>query len=61
MKQKFNILIIVSIILSFNQVKADQIVGGDELTLRNQLFADVFLLKEGVDRLQISVEVLSKR
>ncbi|KAM7356115.1 uncharacterized protein ACRADG_001956 [Cochliomyia hominivorax] len=33
----------------------------DELTLRNQLFADVYFLKEGIDRLLINVEVLNKR
>lgn len=50
----------IILILNSNTAKAD-VTLPDELTLRNQLFADIFLLKEGVDKLQISVEVLNKR
>ncbi|XP_065359568.1 uncharacterized protein LOC135953552 [Calliphora vicina] len=55
-------ILIVGVILTLNTIpaKADD-SSTDELTLRNQLFADVFLLKEGVDHLQISIEVLNKR
>lgn len=63
MKQNLKFVAIFCVILTFGayQVKGEEKDGDEELTLRNQLFADVFLLKEGVDRLQISVEVLNKR
>ncbi|KAI8116472.1 hypothetical protein FF38_05885 [Lucilia cuprina] len=60
MKSILILVVGLMLTLNINAARANE-AQPDELKLRNQLFADVFLLKEGVDNLQISVEVLSKR
>ncbi|TMW39568.1 hypothetical protein DOY81_015352 [Sarcophaga bullata] len=67
MNFKLNLFAIacVFLITMLIATKADEFNSGesrpDEITLRNQLFADVILIKEGVDRLLISNEVLKKK
>ncbi|TMW45634.1 hypothetical protein DOY81_009285 [Sarcophaga bullata] len=62
MNFKINFFAIASvfIISSLITTKADE-NEPDEMTLRTQLFADIYLIKEGLGHLLIETEVLNKR
>lgn len=60
MKLYFTITLGLILALSIIQTQADD-TKTDELTLRNQLFADVYFIKEGVNNLLLSAEVVNRR
>lgn len=60
MKLYFTITLGLILALNIIQTQADD-TKTDELTLRNQLFADVYFIKEGVNNLLLSAEVVNRR